>query len=316
MPRQLRIEYEGAIYHVMNRGDHGENIFFDDHDRETFLKILGAACVKADWQVHAFCLMKNHFHLVLETPKPTLVAGMKWLMGVYTQRFNIRHQKHGHLFAGRYKSLIVDGSESYYLRKVCDYVHLNPAKAGLIGKGEFLEDYRWSSFRGYLQPPCHRFPWLRVDRLLGEYGIQEDNAVGRRKLSRLMNQRCHENEKLDDLTDQFIGRNWKLGTKDFLERLQEKIIALPKKENHISAECNETVKELGRRLIREKLKELKIKPTILKSLPLTHPAKIKIAAFLREQTTLPIKWIAHEINAGNPRTLAVALYRNKKALLN
>ncbi|MCX6957524.1 MAG: transposase, partial [Verrucomicrobiae bacterium] len=139
MPRQLRIEYAGAIYHVMNRGDQGEDIFFDDHDQRSFLKTLGEACVKADWQVHSYCLMKNHFHIVLETPKPTLVDGMKWLLAVYTQRFNARHQKWGHLFAGRYKSLIVDGSDDCYLRKVCDYVHLNPARAYLLKNGARLE---------------------------------------------------------------------------------------------------------------------------------------------------------------------------------
>ncbi len=126
MPRQLRIEYEGAIYHVMNRGDQGEAIFIDDDDRRKFLTTLGETCAKASWQVHAYCLMNNHFHLVLETPKPTLVDGMRWLLSVYTQRFNKRHKKRGHLFAGRYKSLIVDGSGNHYFRTVCDYVHRNP----------------------------------------------------------------------------------------------------------------------------------------------------------------------------------------------
>ena len=102
MPRQLRIEYEGAMYHVINRGDRREAIFLGDDARRLFLATLGEACAKADWQVHAYCLMENHFHLVLETPSPTLVSGMKWMMGTYTQRFNARHRLRGHLFAGRY----------------------------------------------------------------------------------------------------------------------------------------------------------------------------------------------------------------------
>jgi REP element-mobilizing transposase RayT len=84
MSRKLRIEYPGAIYHVMNRGDQREDIFRDDHDRQKFLATLGEACAKTEWQVHAYCLMRNHFHLVLETPQPNLVFGMKWLLGVYT----------------------------------------------------------------------------------------------------------------------------------------------------------------------------------------------------------------------------------------
>src|SRR6267142_2549191 len=136
MPRKLRIQYEGAIYHVMNRGDHSEDIFLGDEDRELFLKTLGEACAKTEWQVHAWCLMRNHFHLVVETPQPNLVVGMKWLLGTYTSRFNRRHKEFGHVFSGRYKSLIVDGSGNGYLKTVCDYVHLNPVRAQLLRVGQ------------------------------------------------------------------------------------------------------------------------------------------------------------------------------------
>ncbi|MBI4660250.1 MAG: transposase, partial [Verrucomicrobia bacterium] len=106
MPRPLRVEFAGAIYHLMNRGDRREPIFLDDDDRQTFLNTLGEACEKTGWQVHAYCLMSNHFHLVAETPQPNLVAGMKWLLGTYSGRFNRRHQYFGHLFSGRYKSVV------------------------------------------------------------------------------------------------------------------------------------------------------------------------------------------------------------------
>ena len=131
LPEQ-RLEYPGAMYHVMNRGDQREDILRDDQDRQKFLSTLGEACAKTEWQVHAYCLMRNHFHLVLETPQPNVVFGMKWLLGVYTKRFNIRHKLCGHLFAGRYKALVVEGSGNGYLRTVCDYVHLNPVRAKLL----------------------------------------------------------------------------------------------------------------------------------------------------------------------------------------
>jgi REP element-mobilizing transposase RayT len=104
MPRPLRIEYEGAIYHLMNRGDRREPIFRDDADRKRFLETLAETCAKTAWQVQALCLMANHFHLVVETPKGNLVAGMKWFLGTYTARFNRRHKLLGHPFSGRYKA--------------------------------------------------------------------------------------------------------------------------------------------------------------------------------------------------------------------
>src|SRR5438093_12965437 len=108
------------------------------------------ACAKTQWMIHAFCLMANHFHLVLEAPQPNLVEGMKWLLGVYTSRFNRRHKLFGHLFSGRCKALIVDGSGSGYLKSVCDYVHLNPARVKLVEVNQRLKRFVWSSWPAYL----------------------------------------------------------------------------------------------------------------------------------------------------------------------
>ncbi len=165
----------------MSRGDRRENIFEDADDRYTFLKTLGQACEKTGWQVHAYCLMDNHFHLVIETPQPNLVAGMKWLLGTYTGRYNRRHRLGGHLFSGRYKALVVDGSESGYLRTVCDYVHLNPIRAKLLPPEQKLREYRWSSVADYIRQPAQRVRWLRVDRLFGKLGIPKDSVAGRRR---------------------------------------------------------------------------------------------------------------------------------------
>jgi len=129
----------------MNRGDRRERISMDDADRQRFVDTLGEACAKTGWQVHAYVLMPNHFHVVVETPQPNLVSGMKWLLGTYTSRFNQRHKLFGHLFSGRYKSLIVDGSGNGYLKSVGDYVHLNPARAKLVVADPPLQSFAWSS---------------------------------------------------------------------------------------------------------------------------------------------------------------------------
>src|SRR5438270_8024873 len=145
MARKVRVQYPGAVYHVMSRGNRRERIVRTDADRQLFLITLGEACQKAGFQVHAFCLMGNHFHLVLETPQANLVAGMKWLLSTYTSRFNRRHKLSGHLFSGRYKALIVDGSGNGYLKTVCDYVHLNPVRANLLTAKQELSAYPWNS---------------------------------------------------------------------------------------------------------------------------------------------------------------------------
>jgi REP element-mobilizing transposase RayT len=110
MPRQRRVEYPGALHHVMSRGDRREDIFIDDVDRHDFIKTLAESCQKAGWEVHAYCLMRNHYHLVLETPNANLVAGMAWLQSTYTIRLNHRHKLFGHVFSGRYKAQLVEGS--------------------------------------------------------------------------------------------------------------------------------------------------------------------------------------------------------------
>src|SRR5437867_3284516 len=216
MPRPLRIEYPGAIYHVMNRGDHREDIFRDDHDRQRFLSTLGEACQKTEWQVHTWCLMRNHFHLVIETPLANLVTGMKWLLGVYTKRFNIRHKLCGHLFAGRYKALIVDGSGNGYLRTVCDYVHLNPVRAKLLKPSAALESYHWSSYGEYLKGAPQRPSWLRVDRLLGEKGIPKDGDAGRKEFASQMERRRAEETPADY---EKLRRDWILGSEKFRQEL-------------------------------------------------------------------------------------------------
>jgi REP element-mobilizing transposase RayT len=124
-------------------------------DRQDFLKTLAEAVQKADWQVHAYCLMGNHFHLVVETPNGNLIDGMHWLLSTYTIRLNQRHQQTGHVFSGRYKAVVVDGSGNGYLKTACDYVHLNPVRAGLLKDEERLLSYPWSSLIWYVTAKQH-----------------------------------------------------------------------------------------------------------------------------------------------------------------
>ena len=222
MARKLRMEFPGAVYHVMSRGDHQEAIYRDDEDRSLFLDTFGEACMKTGWRIHAFVLMGNHYHLLLETPEPNLSAGMKWLQGTYTQRFNSRHKVYGHLFQGRYKALNVD-DDDHYFESVSTYIHLNPVRAELVSaKPGALAGFRWSSFPEYLKPLRKRPPWLEVARVLGSLGIGRDDARGRKGYRAWMDGRALEcsNQAPDELEREWrrIRRGWYLGDDAFKTR--------------------------------------------------------------------------------------------------
>ncbi|HKW28518.1 MAG TPA: transposase [Verrucomicrobiae bacterium] len=294
MPRALRIEYPGAIYHLMNRGDRREPIFRDDLDRSSFLTTLGDVCRKTDWQVHAYCLMPNHFHLVAETPNANLVAGMHWFLSTYTARFNHRHKLSGHLFSGRYKALIVDGSANGYLRTVCDYVHLNPVRAQLLHPGQKLREYPWSSWPEYLKASTARPPWLRVDRLLGEYYIPLDSTAGRTELENHLERRRPLQEG-----DEFksIRRGWCLGTEAFRRELLAQAHTRAG-ENHQATIRRETTEEKARRLVQEELDKLHWTEADLIAHAKGDSCKVFIARRLRTETSVTMKWIARVLHMG------------------
>ena len=144
MARPLRLEFPNALYHITSRGDRREAIYEDDEDRTIFLKILGKVVSDYNWLCHGYCLMSNHYHLIIETLDSNLSKGMRQLNGVYTQATNRRHNRSGHLFQGRYKAILVD-KESYLL-ELARYVVLNPLRARAQGMVHNIEDWPWSSY--------------------------------------------------------------------------------------------------------------------------------------------------------------------------
>ena len=306
MPRKLRIEYEGAIYHVMNRGDRREPIFLEGKDFELFLATLEEACEKTGWQVHAYCLMNNHFHLVVETPRANLVAGMRWFLGTYTVRFNRRHKLFGHLFSGRYKSLIVDGSGTGYLKTVCDYVHLNPARSKLLRPRQPLTAYPWSSWPEYLKQPKRRRAWLRVDRLMGEWGIQKDDGAGRRELEAKMEQHRELDQARENGDWKRLRRGWCLGSEEFREGLLEKIGRQQGKQHH-GKELRESDEQKAGRLMGQMLREHGWTMKELKQRPKGDKVKAMMAMRLRTETTMTWRWIAERLGMGHWRTAANAV---------
>jgi REP element-mobilizing transposase RayT len=300
MARKLRVEYPGAVYHVLNRGDRREPIFQTDQDRVLFLDTLAEACQKTGWQVHALCLMPNHFHLVVETPNANLVAGMRWFLGTYTSRFNRRHKLFGHLFSGRYKALIVDGGGTGYLKTVCDYVHLNPARAGLLAPEQKLSHYRWSSYPAYLLAARQRPRWLRVNRLLGEHGLPCDTPSARREFALRM-----EARRAAELDKEWktVRRGWCLGGKEFRQELLEHMRGRTG-PNHGGEERRETEEAWAEQLLAEELKRRRWAGAELAQRRKGDALKLKLARRLRQETTMTLNWIAKRLHTGAAGSLA------------
>jgi putative transposase len=174
MARPLRIEYAGALYHVMSRGNEQRPIVKDDVDRRQRLAWLRRTVETYGWRLHAFVLMTNHEHLFVETPEPNLSAGMQFLNGSYTSYFNRRAERVGHLFQGRFKAHLVDGEG--YCQTVSRYIHLNPVRASLV---RHPGDYAWSSYGGYTRA-SRALPWVTYGRVLSDFGPGSDAARRRR----------------------------------------------------------------------------------------------------------------------------------------
>ncbi len=317
MPRKPRIEYEGAIYHIMSRGNRGDLIFLDDKDCETFLDTLEEACSRTGWLVHAFVLMGNHYHLLMETPEANLVAGMKWLQGTYTQRFNSRHKQWGHLLQGRYKALVVDGSGGEYFSTVASYIHLNPARAKQIDLvGGKLTDYRWSSYPLYFRRN-KRPDWLVVERVLGAMGLADD-LQGLEQFRRSMQKRVLEIARSDnpleaDAEWKNLRRGWYFGSDQFrqemLNRLDDVIGVSGKRESFDGVETKMHDEMAAEKLLKVGLKVLKLDDATLQDMRKSCPEKCCMAWLLRKQTCVTNEWIKLHLHMGMATNFAALIKR-------
>jgi putative transposase len=303
--RPIRIEYPGAAYHVMARGNRGERIFHDDADRHRFLETLGEACEKTGWRIHAYVLMANHYHLLLETPEANLVAGMKWLQGAYTQRYNRRHRVFGHLFQGRYKAVVVDAQEASYFQVVSTYIHLNPARAGLIEVGrERLKRYRWSSYPWYLNRAGKRPTWLSTERVLGSLHLGAKDRQGYEAYleGRVLELASKAGRKEMDQQWKSLRRGWYLGQESFaakLERTVADVRAGKRRESHSGPAKRAHDQSAAEQQLKRGLAALGLESPALAALPKGAPEKLALAWWIRRRTTVPLRWVSERLAMGH-----------------
>jgi len=212
MTRPLRIEFPNALYHITSRGDRRENIYDDDVDREVFLDILGNVVTDYNWLCHGYCLMDNHYHLIIETLDGNLSKGMRQLNGMFTQATNRRHSRTGHLFQGRYKAILVDKDQ--YLLELARYVVLNPVRAkGMIRS---IEDWPWSNYLAFIGD-AEKQEWLTADWVLSQFG--ENRVIG------IENYKQFVLGGVGQEIDVWSGLNGQifLGNEAFVSKMQKKI---------------------------------------------------------------------------------------------
>lgn len=224
MARPLRINYPGAFYHVTSRGNERKDVFKSKRDREKFYEYLESATQRYDAVIHVFCLMDNHYHLLIETPSGNLPQIMRHINGAYTTYFNVKRERSGHLFQGRYRAILVDIDE--YAKELSRYIHLNPVRAKMV---KTPEEYEWSSYRFYIgekKPP----EWLYRDFILGYFGNKVSIAQkGYRSFVSLL-----VNEKYDSPLDEVVSSTL-LGGPGFIAFIKDNFLSDKKPDKNLPA---------------------------------------------------------------------------------
>lgn len=320
MARPPRFQYPGAVYHVMARGDGGKRIFIGKEDHESFLHWLERVCKSHGWRVHAWVLMGNHFHLLLETPEPNLSAGMRVLLGTYSQAWNSRYRRRGHVFQGRYKAVPVAGEraeDAHYFKSVADYIHLNPARAGLVGgkRGKLVE-YPWSSLRHF--PKGNAPEWQPMERVLEAFRLSQDRRGRAAYVSWLEARAGNPGGNIDEDAMAAIRSGWYLGEvgfKDKLLGLIDKAGAKIRKRGsvagaavhaHGESEAERIIQMVGSGLgLPESADELVL-------LRKGDPRKVICAALVKKHTSMKNDWLAKRLCMGHPAAMSQLVNRARK----
>jgi putative transposase len=297
MARKLRLEFPGACYHVLNRGNYRANIFVTEGAKAAFEHCLFETCARSAWLLHAFVIMRNHYHLAVETPKGNLVAGMQWLQATFANRFNRFRNERGHLFQGRYKALLVEEGEPLAL--VGHYIHLNPVRAGILPVAQ-LDDYRYSSY-WYLARPEARPRWLCLDVLLGQTGGLADNGFGWTSYRDYLTWQNETGPAGKSRAYVSLSKGWALGSAGFKAALvkDHSVAALTRAWEQSGA--LEIRIQAWEELCLRALQAIHHKDAELATAAKSAPWKVAVAVLLKERTQASNLWLARRLNLGRPK---------------
>lgn len=319
MSRPMRIEYPGAVYHIQSIGNRGDAIFLDDDDRETFLRTFREVAKSCRWKVYAYALMENHYHILFKTRDANLVEGMKWLQTTYSMRFNRKHNYRGHLFAGRYHSMLVEAGNAHYFSTIIDYIHLNPARAGLVRAHNFISANKWTSLQCWIGSKEERPDWIYPKEGLAAFAC-EDTESGRSKyLDHLLGR--FEAECIDERSlipvghvgSSTVQRGWCYGSAAFRTGIIESLHRLNRRKPRNRADSLPDIEQhRAGKIIAKGLRDHGLGEEDLLNLPYSHPVKLVIALAIRRNAVIPYAWIAQRLHMGNPKSMGTLLHRARK----
>lgn len=301
--RKIRVQHPGALYHVINRGNYQSAVFQSAGATRAFERTLAQACERAGWRVHAYVIMRNHFHLALETPQPNLASGMQWLLGTFAARFNRLRAKRGHLFQGRYHALLVEDAAALF--RVANYIHLNPVRARIV-PAERIASYPWSSLhRWATRRPT---PWLTPDGILSALDLHHRPKPWGLYADYLS---ILAADPVEQERQGFAGmsRGWAIGTTGWQRTLAREFASLALSPGLEAAEA---------RVINEgrwwEALEQALARTQKSSHDIVHDAKgarwkIELATHLRQAVNAPYRWIAAQLHMGSPLAVRVNVWR-------
>lgn len=294
MARKPRIEFPGAIYHLIGRGNYRKPVFEEFGAAHAFERAIGEASERCGWLVHAYVLMKNHYHLVAETPNGNLVEGMRWLQGVFANRFNRFRGENGHVFQGRYKALLVEPDIS--LVRVVDYVHLNPVRAGLTDVTT-LKDFGPGSLTGHIGR--RRPKWLRRDLFLELLDLPNNAKGMRRYLEHLAVSSLGDSAQAAANRKEFC-RGWVIGSRGYREALAKEFSGMQLARDWGGPELRELNEQRWEQVVQAELERLKKTEADLRMDRKSAEWKRSIAVCLRKTTSASNPWIAQRLNTGHP----------------